>query len=401
MRARTLITRSAGIISLISVLAVASCAPQPEQQKEEEVQAELRLDPASFDALPGWSNDDLDGIALAFGRSCARFARRDASADIASSDARFGTVGQWAPACSAVAAAAPGGTEALREAITTHLTPWTASDGGNPTGLFTGYYEPELNGSRRKTERYDEPLYPRPSDLVLVDLGNWRDAMKGERIAGRVSGGRLRPYDSREQIDGGSLGSQTTPIVWLDDPVDSFFLHIQGSGLVRLDDGSLMRVGYDGHNGHIYHAVGRTLIAWGEVAREDMSLQAIRKWMADNPDRMRELMHKNPSYIFFREIKGDGPIGAQGVALVPGRSLAVDRRFHAMGVPVYVDIETKDENGRDLQRLMIAQDTGGAIRGPVRGDVFWGAGAPAEALAGPMAAQGRTWLLLPKSVDPR
>lgn len=397
MRARTLISRSAGILSLVSVLVLASCAPQPE--KQEEVEAALLLERASFEDLPGWSNDDLDGIALAFGRSCARFARRDAAADIAS-EPRFGTVGQWAPACAAVAAAAPGGTAALRDAITTHLTPWVASDAGNPTGLFTGYFEPELNGSRRQYGPYTEPLYPRPSDLVLVDLGNWRDAMKGERIAGRVSGGRLKPYDSREQIDGGSLGAQTKPIVWLDDPVDSFFLHIQGSGLVRLDDGSLMRVGYDGHNGHIYHAVGRTLIAWGEVAREDMSLQAIRKWMADNPARMRELMHKNPSYIFFREIKGDGPIGAQGVALVPGRSLAVDRRFHAMGVPVYVDIETADESGRPLQRLMIAQDTGGAIRGPVRGDVFWGAGAPAEVLAGPMAAQGRTWLLLPKSVDP-
>ena len=234
-----------------------------------------------------------------------------------------------------------------------------------------------------------------------MDLGNWRDTMRGERIAGRVVDGRLKPYDSRAEIDGGSLKGTTKPIVWLDSPVDAFFLHIQGSGLVKLPDGSLTRVGYDGHNGHIYHAVGRALIEWGEVKREDMSLQAIRSWMAQNPDRMRELMHKNPSYIFFRELTGDGPIGAQSVALTPGRSLAIDRRFLPLGAPMMVDVDYADESGAPLNRLVIAQDTGGAIRGAVRADMFWGAGAPAERLAGPMAAKGRYWILLPNGVDPR
>ena len=162
-----------------------------------------------------------------------------------------------------------------------------------------------------------------------------------------------------------------------------------------------MRVGYDGHNGHVYHAIGRTLIQEGEIRREDMSLQAIRTWLHENPDRMRELMHANPSYVFFRVLSGDGPIGAQGVALTAGRSLAIDRRFLPLGAPIHVDVPYEDETGNPLQRLMVTQDTGGAIRGVVRADVFWGSGKPAEALAGPMAAEGRYWIFLPKDLDPR
>ena len=386
-----------GVVCGLAVLA--GCAPPGEKAADTAADAPpvLTFTPTAYGDLPGWASDDPTAAAAAFERSCARFARQADSRQIGP-DGRYGSVGSWKPVCAAVAAAQ--GADAIRSAFAATLTPWAITDDDPSDDLFTGYYEPELNGARTRSETYIEPLYPRPEDLVLVDLGNWRDTMRGERIAGRVVDGRLKPYDSRAQIDAGSLNG-VRPIVWLDSPVDAFFLHIQGSGLVKLPDGSRTRVGYDGHNGHIYHAVGRTLIEWGEVTREDMSLQAIRRWMARNPDRMRELMHKNPSYIFFRELTGDGPIGAQAVALTPGRSLAVDRRFLPLGAPMMIDVDYPDETGAPLNRLVIAQDTGGAIRGVVRADMFWGAGAPAERLAGPMAAKGRYWILLPNGVDPR
>lgn len=389
---------SLGLVCGLAVLV--GCAPpgEPDGEKATDAPPVITFTKTQYADLPGWSSDDPTGAARAFKRSCDRFARQTDDTQIGP-DGRYGTVGAWKPVCAAVAGAQ--GADAIRAAFAAALTPWAITDDDPSDDLFTGYYEPELNGAKTRSETYIEPLYPRPKDLILVDLGNWRDTMRGERIAGRVVDGRLKPYDSRAEIDGGSLKGTTKPIVWLDSPVDAFFLHIQGSGLVKLPDGSLTRVGYDGHNGHIYHAVGRTLIEWGEVKREDMSLQAIRSWMAQNPDRMRELMHKNPSYIFFRELTGDGPIGAQSVALTPGRSLAIDRRFLPLGAPMMVDVDYADESGAPLNRLVIAQDTGGAIRGAVRADMFWGAGAPAERLAGPMAAKGRYWILLPNGVDPR
>ncbi|MDF1791980.1 MAG: MltA domain-containing protein [Thalassobaculaceae bacterium] len=354
------------------------------------------LSEAGFADLPGWSDDDVAAALPAMRRSCSRMLRGD-DARMIGPDSRFGTVAEWRPVCEALAVAVEGDTPAARAFFEKRFAVWTASDGASDDDLFTGYYEPELRGARQPDATYDVPIYPRPSDLVLVDLGDFRESMKGERIAGRLEGFRLKPYDSRADIEAGSLVGKVEPIMWLADPIDSFFLHIQGSGLIRLADGTRTRVGYDGHNGHIYFPIGRYLIGAGHVPKEEMSMQAIRAWLDANPDQMDAVMNRNPSYIFFRELKGDGPIGAQGVALTAGRSLAVDRTKHALGVPIWVDIDY-GEGG--LRRLMVAQDTGGAIRGPVRGDFFWGSGDAAGEKAGAMAAKGRMWLLLPVGVDP-
>lgn len=376
-------------------LILASCAREPGTGAGDR----LILERASIGDLPGWDRDDPRPALAAFKRSCAPLGRGDQSRAVGP-DGRFGTRADWGPACRAAAAVDPGNPAAVRRFFADAFNVWRASDDKPDDDLFTGYYEPELAGSRTKSAAYPVTLYKRPGDLVDVDLGAFRDSLKGERIAGRVVNGRLVPYEDRAAIEDGALSKRADPLLYLADPVDAFFLHIQGSGLVVLPDGSRTRVGYDGANGQPYYAIGRWLISEGEIPKDKMSLQAIREWLAAHPDRRREAIDRNPSYVFFRELKGDGPIGAQGVALTPGRSLAVDRRHLPLGVPVWIDVDYATDAGPELRRLMVAQDTGGAIRGPVRADVFWGAGKPAEALAGPMAAKGRYWLLLPKALDP-
>ncbi len=354
----------------------------------------------SFSDIEGWPEDRHAAALPAMRRTCNLFGRRPDDRRVArSDDIPGGTIGDWRGACEALKDLRDDDHAAARVYFETWFNPWRITVDGAKTGLFTGYFEPELEGADSRTTEHAVPLHPRPDDLVLVDLGDWRDSLRGERIAGRLQGSRLVPFDSREDIIAGSLEENTEPLMWLSDPIDAFFLHIQGSGRVRMTDGSIRRVGYDGHNGHVYYPIGRYLIETGEVAREDMSLQAIRSWLDANPGRQNEVMNLNPSYIFFREISGDGPIGAQGVALTPGRSLAVDLRFHPLGAPVWLEADYVDENGKTLRRLMVAQDTGGAIRGPVRGDVFWGPGAAAAKLAGPMAADGNMVMLLPKTLS--
>jgi membrane-bound lytic murein transglycosylase A len=240
---------------------------------------------------------------------------------------------------------------------------------------------------------------------VAVDLGEFDESLNGRRIAGRVVDGRLRPYLDRAAIDRGGLAGRGLELLWVDDAVGKFFLQVQGSGLVELADGRRLRIGYADQNGRAYRAIGRDLVEMGELAREEVSLQTIRDWLRAHPERAQELMERNPSYVFFREL-GDaattpGPLGAQNVALAPERSIAVDRRFVPLGVPLWLDTTAPYPEGeRPFRRLLVAQDTGGAIKGPVRGDVFWGSGERAEHIAGHMRSRGRWFALLPRALVP-
>ena len=358
----------------------------------------------SFARLDGWGADTHAAALPAFQRSCAAFDRLPADRPIGP-HGLGGVAGDWREVCGAAMAIAPGDHAAARAFFERHFTPVAVSGGGRRGGLFTGYYEPLLNGSLDAHPDYPVPLYRRPPELVTVDLGRFRDDLAGRRIAGSVSDGRLRPFASRRQIDAGALDRRGLELVWVDDPVAAFFLHIQGSGRVRLADGTLLRVGYDGPNGHPYTAIGRVLIARGALEAEDVSLQTIRAWLQANPDAAAEVMAANASYVFFRQLDGDGPVGAQGVALTPGRSLAVDRTVWPLGAPVWLDSAhphaDEPQTMVPLRRLMVAQDTGGAIRGAVRGDVFWGPGADAEIIAGHMKSPGRYVMLLPRAVAQR
>ena len=377
-----------------------ACAPQPEREEPDR----LVLRAVAFDRLPGWEADDHGAALGALQRSCVALQERDDDEplDIAPLGGR---VGDWRALCAE--AAGLEGADRAREFFETHFAPYEARNGAEAEGLFTGYFEPELRGAAQAGGRYGVPLYGRPDDLVTVDLGRFRPDLAGDRLAGRVADGALEPYATRAEIDGGALAAQGLELVWLDDPVDAFFLHIQGSGRIAFEDGTRRRIAYAATNGHDYFAIGRRLVDLGALDREDVTMPAIRDWLAANPERASEVMHANESYVFFRwleEAEGsDGPVGSQGVALTAGRSLSVDRRFVPMTVPIWLVSAAPDPDSaredRPLRRLMVAQDTGGAIRGPVRGDVFWGTGAEAGAVAGRMKHQGRYWLLLPRGLD--
>jgi membrane-bound lytic murein transglycosylase A len=386
--------------AFVTVLTVlAACAgreePAPVPQPEETAEAVLQLSALSFDALPGWNGDDQGGALAAFQVSCGALEKKDPGAAMGGQGS-FGTVADWLGACAAARQTPPEGARGFFESW---FRPWRASASGDPNGLFTGYYEPLLSASATPDARYRFPLYRRPTDMLVVDLGAFSSEFDGRTITGRLADGSLLPYWDRTAIDDGALGGQGLEIAWTDDEVALFFLHIQGSGRLAMTDGRELRVGYDGQNGHGYYAIGRELVAMGELTKEEVSLQSIRDWLKANPEQADAVMQTNPSYIFFRVLEGPGPIGGQGVPLTPGRSLAVDHRIIAYGAPLWLDTSLPD--GTPWQRLMIAQDTGGAIRGPVRGDIFFGTGQEAEWRAGHMKGQGSYAVLLPAALSAR
>jgi membrane-bound lytic murein transglycosylase A len=276
---------------------------------------------------------------------------------------------------------------------------------GSADALITGYYEPLLHGSRERDERYRYPLYAPPDDLLLVDLSTLYPELADKRLRGRVEGRRVVPYWSRADIEAGKATVAGRELVYVDNALDAFFLQVQGSGRVELADGSIVRLGYADQNGWPYHSIGKVLVDRGELKLEQVSLQGIRLWAQAHSEELPALLAENPSYVFFREVPPDpaagidGPIGTLGVPLQAGRAIAVDARLIPLGAPVYV-ATTGPTSGQPLERLMLAQDTGGAIRGPMRVDWFWGFGSEAEREAGQMRQAGRMWLLWPKGAAP-
>ncbi len=381
---------TAAALALIAALLSTACereaAEAPAEVPAEAPAPALTLTPVGFAELPGWRDDRVSEALPALLKSCRRLQRAPAERLVGPAGLA-GRVADWQAPCEALEAVPPGDDEALRTRIEAHFQPLLAGNNGNAEGLFTGYYEAELRGALAADERYRWPLYRRPADLVTVNLARFRADLEGVRVVGRVADGQLVPYLTRTQIEEGGLEAQALELLWVDDPVDAFFLQVQGSGRVLLPDGSVARVGFAGSNGHAFYAIGRALIDDGVVSRDQVSMQAIRDWLRANPEEARAYMLRNPRYIFFRLIEGEGPVGAQGVALTAGRSLAVDPRFVALGVPVWLDSNLPGSD-EPLRRLMVAQDTGGAIKGPVRGDFFWGSGEAALAQAGRMKQTG-------------
>jgi membrane-bound lytic murein transglycosylase A len=372
-----------------------------------------RYERADATRLPALTDADLLAAWPAWLASCRAFERSPARRAL------------WQPACAA-GAGVPRDAAAIRRFFNSQFEAWAlraesredpaasngaAANGAQPRvlnvadrGRITGYYEPLLAGSRQRSARFAVPLHRRPDDLLIVDLGSLYPELAGKRVRGRLvdspGGKRVVPYPSRAELAAGLAGHE---LLWVDDAIEAFFLQIQGSGRVQFADGSQVRVGYADTNGHAYRSIGRVLIDRGELTFEQASMQGIQAWARANPARLQALLDENPSYIFFRELPlGDpatGPLGALNVPLTPGYSLAADPQFVPLGAPVLIDT-VHPSNATPLRRLALAQDTGGAIRGPIRFDFFWGFGREVGEHAGRQRHDVTAWVLLPKGVTP-
>ena len=347
--------------------------------------AEKPLQAAEWSDLPGWNEDEPGTVFAALVASCRSLERQ----------------AQWKPVCSSARAIDDRSAPALRAWFEAQFRPWAlVNPDGSRSGLITGYYEPILKGSRVETSGYSYPVFGPPDDLIVVELADLYPELKHLRLRGRLEGRKLVPYYSRAEWTPQETKRSPEALVWIDDPIDLFFMQIQGSGQVQLTDGRRVRLNYADQNGHPYRSIGRWLIERGELKAEQASMQGIKTWARANPARLAELLNANPSLVFFRElpVEGSGPQGAMGLALTPERSLAVDPRHVPLGAPIWL-ATTRPNSKQALTRLMLAQDTGGAIRGVVRADFFWGSGVEAGNQAGKMRQQGRMWVLMPRSYE--
>jgi len=386
--------------------------PPPPPRPQIKTVTLARYEPSSLAQAPQVRDADLIAAWPALLASCNVFDRSSRRE-------------KWNVACAAARMAGASDPVAMRAALASEFAVYrvltetreanaTASDPRvldiTDRGRLTGYYEPELNGSRAPTPAFTVPLYRVPDDLLTIDLGAAYPELQGKRVRGRLTesanGKRVVPYWSRADIDGASqLRGQE--LLWVDDPIEAFFLQVQGSGRVRLaganDAGSVVRVGYADTNGQPYRSIGTWLIERGELTLENASMQGIKAWVRANPQRLRELLDQNPSYVFFRELPlGDasaGPVGAMNVPLTAGVSVAADPQFTPLGAPLIMR-STHPNDGALMERLVVAQDTGGAIRGPLRFDFFWGTGKSAGDIAGRQRSDVSAWVLVPKGVRP-
>lgn len=361
--------------------AAAAPAPKPAEATAPALRA------AAWSELLAWPEDDPAAAWPALRASCTRLVRQQ----------------PWRPACEAAGrlGTAPASDQA-RRFFEQHFTPWQLTNPDDTTeGLVTGYYEPLIRGSRTRSSHYAWPIHGAPADMLTIELGDVHPELKHLRLRGRLSGNKVVPYWTRGQIAEREGELPAPVLLWADDPIDLFFLQVQGSGRVELPDGQRLRIGYADQNGHPYQSIGRWLVSQGELTLEQASMDGIKRWAQDNPQRLPELLNSNPSYVFFRELPASdgGPVGALGVALTEGRSIAVDPRYVPLGAPVFLST-SHPLSTRPLNRLMLAQDTGSAIKGAVRADFFWGFGPEAGRQAGRMRQSGRMWVLLPKGMPP-
>jgi membrane-bound lytic murein transglycosylase A len=339
-------------------------------------------DPVEWSSLQSWTSDNQSDVWDGFLKSCQKLRH-----------------GQWQGVCLLAKSSGDLSDAEVRDFFESNFDVRPVyAEGGESEGLITGYYEPLLKGSWDRSEEFRYPLYGVPKDLLIIDLGRIYPQLKNLRLRGKLDGNKVVPYYDRARLDDDQDLLQGMEILWVNSLVDQFFLHVQGSGRIQLTDGSTVAVGYAGQNGHPYQSIGRVLIEMGELDKEDVTLFTIKDWLKSNPTRMNEVLSKNPSYIFFelKDAQADGPVGSLNVALTPERSIAVDRNVIPLGAPVWLQTTLPNAQQSPLNKLMLAQDTGGAIKGHIRADVFWGRGDEAEKMAGLMKQQGELFVLLPK-----
>lgn len=377
----------AGLAALL-----AACTTTPPEKVIKPGEVKLSLKPVEYASLPAMPDENWQPALSAFKESCKKMTAKTGWQEVCS-------ISQTLPSSQA------------KSFFAAYFTPYQAvsesmdSDGdliSSDTGKMTGYYEPILYGSKKKKAPYIYPLHTMPDDLITVDLAELYPQLKGMRLRGQLQGNKLVPYDSRAELSKRNLDRYA--IAWVEDPVAAFFLQVQGSGRIVLPDGSYVRVGYGDVNGHPYRGIGNYLVKKGYLKSHELSMQSIQAWARKNPKKVQAVLNQNPSYVFFIERKdqdpNEGPIGAQGVPLTEKGSVAVDRRFYQLGWPIVVDVEQTNPDMK-FTRAVIAQDTGGAIRGPIRFDFYWGSGDEAAMNAGKQNSQVKAWVLLPNGVDPQ
>jgi membrane-bound lytic murein transglycosylase A len=359
-------------------------APAPAPQTPPRPQTFQATD---WSALPDWGSDNLAEALPALLLSCGSLKSQP----------------EWQAACAAAAQIPSVDPAAVRQFFESSFVPYAVHNAdGSTDGLVTGYYEPLLRGSRTPGKAYRFPVYGIPDDLLVVELTEALPNLKGMRLRGRLQGNKVVPYYTRAEIERGEAAMRGREILWVDDAVELFFLQVQGSGQVKLPSGEIVRIGFAEHNGHPYNSIGRVLVERGELPQDKASMQGIKQWGKQNPDLLPLLLQQNPAYVFFREMpsSSSGPVGALGVALTPARSVAVDSSVVPLGAPVFLS-STWPLSARPLNRLLLAQDTGSAIKGAVRADFFWGFGDEAGQIAGRMRQSGRMWVLYPRGFEPR
>lgn len=379
--------------ALLPLIFLAACAapPKPPIAPPPTTVPPVALPAAPFavskwEMLPDWQTTDLQPAWAAFLQSCRALTVKPG----------------WQAACARSREMAQPDNTALRAFFEEGFTPYQVfNPDGSSQGLITGYYEPKLTGSRVRTERFRYPLYAVPNDLLTIDLGEAYPQLKDLRLRGRLQGKRIVPYYNRSEIEAGKAALQGRELLWVDNAVELFFLQIQGSGRIELPDGSLVKVGYAEQNGHPYISIGKKLVETGELKIEEASMQGIKDWANRYPEKLTALLVQNPSYVFFRELPNglSAPLGALGVPLTETYSIAVDPRTIPLGAPVFL-ATTYPNTAEPLNRLVLAQDTGGAIKGAVRADFFWGFGEQAAIQAGRMKQGGQMWVLFPKGAEP-
>lgn len=347
-----------------------------------------RLTPASWHSIQWYSQQQLTKAWPAWLQSC-RILKKD---------------NKWKSVCKAANTlnnqySSQPSNQAIQRYFFNHFNLFKLSnEKGTSSGLVTGYYQPVLKGSYTRSAQYQYPIFHTPSDLIEVSLADQYPALRHKRVRGRLNNGKLTPYYSRAEIETPHSPIAQSAFLYLDNLIDVFFLHIQGSGVVALDSGDVIQVGYANHNGHPYRSIGKILIQRGDLKASQASMKGIKQWARQHPQQVRALLNQNPSFVFFRTLpKGlPGPLGALGAPLLPEQAIAVDKRYVPLGAPVFLST-TYPNSPRPLKKLVMAQDTGGAIKGSVRADFYWGAGLKAGAKAGAMKQQGQMWVLLPKS----
>ncbi len=397
-------------IALLGSMAVAHAAPDPATACVTDPDAvpvtprdQLTLTRVKFSDLPGWTDDKLSEAVPSFLSSCTALAALK-DGDPVGHDGHGGKASQWRKACAAAAKVKPGDDAGAKALFEAEFVAWSAAGKAGTEGKLTGYNVQQIRASRKKGGKYQIPIYDRPKDLVMIDLSKHIPDAHGRRIWGKLDAkGEVSPYSTRAEIRKGALANQGLEIMYADDPVDVLFAHIEGSAKAVMDDGSIVWLEFAGKNGRAYRGVGGVLKSMGELAAPGSgTMQGIRKWFADHPGKFDEVVDQSSSFVFFHESTKPGAVGSQMVTLTPQRSAAIDRAFIAHSTPIWVETRAPivgKPGAAPWRQLVIAQDTGGGILGPVRADIYWGDDLAAADRGGRMGGPGKLWLLLPKGVS--